>query len=58
MPFCVFASNTVKKNYKKFIIQLFIVEIFITTSFLTTNILCFFVFFEGVLIPMFLMIGS
>ena len=58
MPFCVFASNTVRKNYKKFIIQLFVVEIFITTSFLTTNILFFFVFFEGVLIPMFLMIGS
>jgi NADH-quinone oxidoreductase subunit M len=45
------------KNAKLFIFCLLSIELFLIISFITTDILCFYVFFESVLIPMFLMIG-
>lgn len=57
MPICIFAAKTITKNYKQFIIYLLLIELFLTLTFLTTNLFFFYVFFEAVLIPMFLIIG-
>ena len=57
MPMCIFASKNITTNYKQFIIYLLLIEWFLTLTFLTTNLFFFYVFFEGVLIPMFLIIG-
>jgi len=57
MPICVFASSLITVKYKQFIIYLFLIEIFLVISFLVTNLLFFYVFFESVLIPMFIIIG-
>jgi NADH-quinone oxidoreductase subunit M len=57
MPICIFASGTVDVNSKQFIIYLLLIELFLTLSFLVTNLFFFYVFFESVLIPMFIMIG-
>ena len=57
IPLCVFASKNITKNYKEFIIYLLLIELFLTLTFLTTNLFFFYVFFEGILIPMFLIIG-
>lgn len=57
MPICIFASKSITTNYKQFIIYLLLIELFLTLTFLTNNLFFFYVFFEAVLIPMFLMIG-
>jgi NADH:ubiquinone oxidoreductase subunit 4 (subunit M) len=57
MPICIFASGTVVLNYKQFIIYLLLIELFLILSFTITNLFFFYVFFESVLIPMFIMIG-
>jgi NADH-quinone oxidoreductase subunit M len=57
MPICVFACGTIDLNYKQFIIYLLLIELFLTLSFLVTNLFFFYVFFESVLIPMFIIIG-
>lgn len=57
MPICIFACGTIDVNYKQFIIYLFLIELFLVISFLVTNLLFFYVFFESVLIPMFIIIG-
>jgi NADH-quinone oxidoreductase subunit M len=57
MPFCVLASSTIKYNFKQFIVYLLLIEIFLVLSFSVTNLFWFFVFFESVLIPMYLLIG-
>lgn len=41
---------------KFFLYTCMIIEIFLILSFYTTNLIMFYIFFEGVLIPMFLMI--
>ncbi len=57
MPICIFASKSITTNYKQFIIYLLLIELFLTLTFLTNNLFFFYVFFEAVLIPMFLIIG-
>ena len=57
MPFCIFASSTIKYNFKQFIVYILLIEIFLVLSFSVTNLFWFFVFFESVLIPMYLLIG-
>lgn len=57
MPICLFASNTLEGEYKRLIVYLLLLEIFLVISFCTTNLFFFFVFFESVLIPMFIIIG-
>ena len=57
MPICIFAAKNITQNYKQFIIYLILIELFLTLTFLTTNLFFFYVFFEAVLIPMFLIIG-
>ena len=57
IPICIFISKTVPENYKQFIMQLLFLEFFLVITFLTTNLFFFYVSFEAVLIPMFLLIG-
>lgn len=57
MPVCIYASINITKNVNEFLICLLLIELFLIISFYTTNLLFFFVFFESVLIPMFLIIG-
>ena len=56
-PICIFAAKNVTKNYKQFIIYLMLIELFLLLVFLSTNVFFFYVFFEAVLIPMYLVIG-
>ena len=57
MPICIFASGNLNINYKQFIIYVLLIELFLIVSFLVTNLFFFYVFFESVLIPMFIIIG-
>ena len=57
MPICIFASKSITMHYKQFILYLLLIELFLNIAFLTTNLFFFYVFFEGVLIPVFLIIG-
>lgn len=57
VPFCVLACESLNFNVKQFILYLFFLEFFLILSFVITNLFFFYVFFESVLIPMFIMIG-
>jgi NADH-ubiquinone oxidoreductase chain 4 len=57
MPICIFAASSVEKDTKQFLVYLLLIEFFLILSFITTNLFFFYVFFESVLIPMFIMIG-
>lgn len=57
MPICIYASVNVTKNINEFIACILLIELFLIISFVTTNMLIFYIFFESVLIPMFIMIG-
>lgn len=56
-PICIFGVDTVVFNNKQFLIYLVLIELFLIFSFLITNLFFFYVFFESVLIPMFIIIG-
>ena len=58
MPICIFAAESIKDDYKQFIIYLFLIELCLTLTFLSQNIFFFYVFFESVLIPMYFLIGK
>lgn len=58
MPLCIFASNAIKTNYKLFIQYILIIELCLIMSFISLDLLLFYIFFESVLIPMFLIIGQ
>jgi len=57
MPICIYASVNITKKINEFIACILLIELFLIISFVTTNMFIFFVFFESVLIPMFIMIG-
>jgi len=57
MALCWFASLQIKTNYKQFIVCLFLIEVFLILSFTMVDLFFFYVFFESVLIPMFILIG-
>jgi NADH-quinone oxidoreductase subunit M len=57
IPFCIFSSFTVKHNCKLFIILVLLIELLLILAFAVTNLVWFFIFFEGILIPMSLIIG-
>lgn len=54
---CVLAGKTIKYRKRLFFTLLFIIEILLINVFAVTEIIYFYIFFEGVLIPMFLLIG-
>src|SRR5690349_13479960 len=57
MPVCLLSSYNVIKDYvKEYIICLFLIEFLLLGSFMILDALLFYVFFESVLIPMFLVI--
>ena len=58
MPFCLLAGwQSITKNVKEFVIAFLVMETFIMGTFLAIDLLLFYVFFEAVLIPMYLIIG-
>jgi NADH-quinone oxidoreductase subunit M len=57
MFLCIINVDADMDNCKQYIINLLLIELFLLISFMTTDIFCFYVFFESVLIPMFLVVG-
>lgn len=56
-PLCVLYSWHIQKRPKEYMMAFLLLETFMIGSFLALDLLLFFIFFEGVLIPMFLIIG-
>lgn len=57
-PICILSSwNNIKKNLKEYVILLLLMESLLILVFTTLDLVLFYVFFESILIPMFLMIG-
>ena len=58
MPICIVASKlTVKRFFREYMIAFLVLETLMIGVFCALNIVLFYVFFEGGLIPMFLIIG-
>jgi NADH:ubiquinone oxidoreductase subunit 4 (subunit M) len=57
MPLCIIAAESIKRFSKEFLIYLLLIEFLLLISFSTTDLFFFYVFFESVLIPMFIIIG-
>ena len=58
IPICLLCSwNSIKKRVKEYVIYFLLLESFIIGVFVSIDIVIFYVFFESVLIPMFLIIG-
>ena len=57
-PFCILTSwISIKKRIKEYMISFLLLETFMIGMFSSIDILLFYVFFEAVLIPMFIIIG-
>ncbi len=57
-PICLLISyNTIKDRVKEFVICFLLIEGFVIGSFCALDLLLFYIFFEAMLIPMFLVIG-
>ncbi len=57
-PFCILASwHSIKKRIKEYMIAFLLLETFMIGMFSSIDILLFYIFFEAVLIPMFIIIG-
>ena len=57
-PICVLASwETIQKHVKEYMISFLVLETFMVGMFCSLDFVLFYLFFEGVLIPMFLIIG-
>lgn len=57
-PICIMASwHSIKKRVKEYMIAFLVLETFMIGTFCALDIVLFYVFFEGVLIPMFIIIG-
>jgi NADH-quinone oxidoreductase subunit M len=58
IPVCLAISiNSIEKNVKEYVIAFLLIEGFVIGSFLALDLLLFYIFFEAMLIPMFLVIG-
>jgi proton-translocating NADH-quinone oxidoreductase chain M len=58
IPLCLLASwDSVTKNYKEYVIAFLVMESFLILVFCVRDLLLFYIFFESVLIPMFIIIG-
>lgn len=58
IPVCILGSwESVQKDWKEFLILLYVMEFFLINVFLVFDLFMFYLFFEGILIPMFLIIG-
>ncbi|EGY01212.1 NADH-quinone oxidoreductase chain M [Nitrospirillum viridazoti Y2] len=57
-PVCVLASwDSIEKRVKEFMMSLLLLETMLVGMFTALDFILFYIFFEGVLLPMFLMIG-
>nr|YP_010133796.1 NADH dehydrogenase subunit 4 [Fistulifera saprophila]QWM93286.1 NADH dehydrogenase subunit 4 [Fistulifera saprophila] len=58
IPLCLLTSwNSVSANVKEFLIAFLVLDFFLIGTFCVLDLLLFYIFFESVLIPMFLIIG-
>lgn len=58
IPLCILTSwNSVKSNLKEFLIAFLMLDFFLIGTFCVLDLLLFYIFFESVLIPMFLIVG-
>ena len=58
VPMCILTNwESVKYRFKDFTLILFLLEFLVINLFLSLDIVFFYIFFQAVLIPMFLMIG-
>lgn len=58
MPLCILASwSSIKKRVREYMIAFLVLETLMIGMFCALDLILFYVFFEGVLIPMFLIIG-
>jgi NADH-quinone oxidoreductase subunit M len=58
MPLCILCSwETITKRVREFMIAFLVLEAFVIGVFCALDLLLFYVFFEGMLIPMYLIIG-
>lgn len=58
IPLCLLTSwNSVNDNLKEFLIAFLILDFFLIGTFCVLDLLLFYIFFESVLIPMFLIVG-
>ena len=56
-PFCILAAWNMKNRVKEFMVAFLILETLMIGTFCALDVFLFYVFFEAVLIPMFLIIG-
>lgn len=58
IPLCILISfNNIKYKFKEFILMLILIEFILFNIFCVFDLVFFYVFFESILIPMFLLIG-
>ena len=58
IPLCLLISwNNIKHNLKGYLISFLLIEILLIDAFSTLDVLIFYILFESILIPMFLIIG-
>ncbi|MFO1128243.1 MAG: NADH-quinone oxidoreductase subunit M [Rhodospirillales bacterium] len=58
IPICILASwTTIRQRVKEYMVAFLIMETMLVGTFCALDLILFYVFFEGVLIPMFLIIG-
>jgi proton-translocating NADH-quinone oxidoreductase chain M len=58
IPLCILTSwNSISSNLKEFLIAFLLLDFFLIGTFCVLDLLLFYIFFESVLIPMFLIIG-
>nr|YP_010461290.1 NADH dehydrogenase subunit 4 [Caryophyllia scobinosa]UUF92247.1 NADH dehydrogenase subunit 4 [Caryophyllia scobinosa] len=58
IPICVLISQkSIRFLFKEFLLCLFCLEVFLVGVFLVFDLLLFYIFFEGILVPMFFLIG-
>ena len=59
IPICILLSwGSVKKDLKEYLIAFLLLEFFLIGVFCILDLLLFYIFFESVLIPMFLIVGE
>lgn len=58
IPFCILSSfDSIKFYFKEFLICLFFIEFFLLLIFTVLDILLFYISFEGILLPLYFLIG-
>lgn len=57
IPICLAVSKSINVRVKEYVVAFLLIEGFVIGSFCALDLLLFYIFFEAMLIPMFLMIG-